>query len=416
MFKMEKLIPVALLLVTVLYSGIVSVNAKPAVPNENNLNRQQSIFKLSAVNMHFALRLYRQIASQPSSASKNIFFSPISISAALAMLSLGAKHNTLDQLQQVLWLSNMTKNDAAEMHVAFKYLLQDLTSESNELHLKMGNSLYIQQGLNLKNKFLEDTRQFYEAEASNVDFTAPEEAKEQINTYVRNHTDGKIQDFIKELNRDTVMILLNYVLFKGKWVKTFDPLDTSEADFFVDDTTTVRVQMMKKMGMFYHSYDRQLSSSVILVPYKGNASLILILPDAGKLAEVEQNLNITNFQNLIFSSQFSSASLHLPKFSLKASYKLKDLLTTMGIIDAFTNNADLTGISESEPLKVSEVTHEAVLDVDEKGTEAAAVTGIEIMPMSLPPKYVFNKPFLLLIAQHNTKSVLFAGRVMNPTV
>uniref|UniRef100_UPI00398F62C5 alpha-1-antitrypsin-like n=1 Tax=Pristiophorus japonicus TaxID=55135 RepID=UPI00398F62C5 len=425
---MGKLIPVALLLVTVLCGEIFSAHEKMSTlkaatqhvqtgsKNKNNQNRQLSLLKLSAANIHFALRLYRQIASQPSSTSKNIFFSPISISAALTALSLGAKHNTRDQLLRVLGFSNMTHNDAAEVHATFKYLLQELTGVNSELHLMMGNSLYVQQGLVLQKKFIEDARQFYKAEVMSVDFRAIDKAKKKINTSVRKQTNGKIQEFIKHLDRNTVMILINYVMFKGKWVKPFDPQNTYEDNFHVDDTTTVKVQMMKRKGRFAMNYDEDLSSSVILVPYKGNASLVLILPDPGKLAGVEQNLTITNFQNLINSLRIGTVDLRLPKLSLKSSYQLKNLLMAMGIVDVFTNNANLSKITKSVPLKVSKMVHEAVLDVDERGTEATAVTGIGLMPMSMPPQLKFNRPFLLLIADHSTKSVLFAGRVMNPTV
>ncbi|XP_043553100.1 alpha-1-antitrypsin-like protein GS55-MS [Chiloscyllium plagiosum] len=419
---MRKLIPVALLL-TVLYSGRAISSGKMTAMKatiqqahsgsrtKNNL----SALKLSAANTDFALRLYRQIASQPSSTSKNIFFSPISISSSLAMLSLGAKHNTLNQLLRVLGYSNMSKNDAAEVHATFRYLLQELTSENSELHMMMGSSLHIQQGLSLQKKFLDDTRQFYKAETVSTDFRVLDKAKRKINAYVRKQTNGKIQEFIKTLNRNTVMVLINYILFKGKWVKPFDPQKTYEDDFHVDDTTTVKVQMMKRKGRYYMNYDEELRSSVILIPYRGNASLVLILPERGKLAEVEQNLTITNFQNLITSSRIGSVDLRLPKLSLRLTYQLKQLLITMGLVDIFTNNANLSKITKSGPVHVSKVIHEAVLDVDERGTEATAVTGVGLMPMSKPPQLKFNRPFLLLIAEHSSKSVLFAGRVMNPT-
>ncbi|XP_078090416.1 alpha-1-antiproteinase F-like [Mustelus asterias] len=424
---MGKLTPVALLIIAVLCSGIANVNGRISSMKastqqahgsrtKSNLSRQMSVLRLSAANTEFALRLYRQIASQPSATAKNIFFSPVSISAGLAMLSLGAKHNTRDQLLQVLGYSNMSKNDAAEMHATFRYLLQELTSEKSELHLTMGSSLYHQQGINLQNKFLEEARQFYKAETVGVDFRAVDKAKKKINSNVRRQTNGKIQEFIKSLNRNTVMVLLNYVLFKGKWVKPFDPQDTYEDDFHIDDTTTVKVQMMKRKGRYSMNYDSGLASSVILIPYKGNASLVLILPDRGKLAGVEQNLTITNFQNLITSLRIGSVDLHLPKLSLKSSYQLRHLLMAMGIVDVFTNIANLSKITKSVPLQVSKVVHEAVLDVDEKGTEAAAGSGVGLMPMSRLSQLKLNRPFLLLIADHNTKSVLFAGRVMNPTV
>ncbi|XP_043553102.1 alpha-1-antitrypsin-like isoform X1 [Chiloscyllium plagiosum] len=413
--KMEKLIPVALLLLTVFGSGVVSLTEKSAIPKENNPVIQLSILRLSAANLDFALRLYRQIASQPRSAAKNIFFSPVSVSAALSMLSLGARDNTVNQLLRVLGYSDMSQNDAAEVHEAYKYLLQKLTRENSELNLTMGNSLHIQQEFVVKQKFLEDAKQFYKAEVMDVNFKEPENAKGQINAYINKKTSGEIQDFVKTLDRSTVMMLLNYVLFKGSWMKPFDPTATYEADFHVDNTTTVRVQMMKRLGMYYSGYDQQISSYVVSIPYHGNASLVLILPAPGKLAEVEQNLTISHFQNFFFSLPFRSATLHLPKLLLKESYQLKDLLMSMGIVDVFTDNSNLSGMSETAPLKVSEVTHEAVLDIDETGTKATAVTGIEMIPFSVPSEYVFNRPFFLLIADHNVKSVLFAGRVMNPT-
>ncbi|XP_078089255.1 uncharacterized protein LOC144506771 [Mustelus asterias] len=414
---MEKLMPIALLLFTVLYSGIVSVNGKPVAPNEN-IPSQLSALKLAAANTEFALRLYRQIAAQPSSAAKNIFFSPLSISAALSMLSLGARENTRDQLLRVLGYSNMSQNDAAEVHATFKFLLQKLSREDNELNLTMGSSLHIQQGFNVKQKFVADAKQFYKSEAINVNFKDTDKAKEQINTYVSKKTHGEIQEFIKSLDARTVLLLLNYVLFQGSWTKSFDPRNTYEADFHVDDTTTVNVQMMEETGMYHAGYDDQLSSDVISVPYNGNASLVLILPAPGKLAEVEQNLTVGHFQHFFYSLRPCFVGLHLPKMSLKESYTLNELLKSMGITDVFSNDANLSGISENDPLQVSKVTHEAVLKVDEKGTKATAVTGVEITLTSavFNPEYIFNRPFLLLIVDHNIVSVLFAGRVMNPTV
>ncbi|XP_048450337.1 alpha-1-antitrypsin-like, partial [Rhincodon typus] len=138
-----------------------------------------------------------------------------------------------------------------------------------------------------------------------------------------------------------------------KWMKPFDPQKTYEDDFHVDDTTTVKVQMMKRKGRYAMNYDEELASSVILIPYRGNASLVLILPDPGKLAGVEQNLTITNFQHLITSLRIGSVDLHLPKLSLRSTYQLKQLLIAMGIVDIFTNNANLSKITKSGPVQVS---------------------------------------------------------------
>ncbi|XP_078262954.1 alpha-1-antiproteinase-like [Rhinoraja longicauda] len=425
---MGKLTPVALLLGAVLFIGIASVDGKVSTlkttnlkthtraNSRTNLQRQLPVLRLSAANIDFALRLYRQIAAQPSSVSKNIFFSPISVSAALSMVSLGSRFNTRDQLLQVLGYGNMTQNDAAEVHEAFKYLLQDLTADNGDLQLMLGNSLYIQKGLFLQRKFHNAATQFYNAELVSIDFKNIDRAKKNINAYVKKRTNGKILELFKTLDPGTTMILLNYVMFKGKWVRPFNPQNTYVADFHVDDTTTVKVQMMKGKGRYAMNYDEKLSSSVILVPYKGNVSLVLILPDLGKLAGVEQNLTITNFQNLLNSLRNGFVDLHFPKLLLKSSYQLKHLLMAMGIVDLFTANADLSKITRSAPIKMSKMVHGAVLDIDEKGTEASAVTTGVLMPLSRAPQFKFDRPFLLLIADHNTKSVLFAGRVINPTI
>lgn len=409
-FKMEKLIAFVLLLVTVPYSGLVT--GESSSPNVRDPNTHLAMMKSADANVNFAMKLFRQIANQPGTATKNIFFSPLSIAAALSMLALGARQNTLTEFMQVLGYIKMERNGESAVRELFQYLLEDLTSGNSTL--KMGNSLHIQQGLNVKRMFLQESKQFYNADTLNINFREPQNAKEQINTYVKNKTSGKIPEFVKEsLPRDTVMLLLNYVLFKGNWLKPFDPSQTYEDDFHAGDGTTVKVQMMKRMGMFESIYADFLSSNVIKVPYQGNTSLVLILPDPGKLTELGEKMTINNFLPLLYRLHRSSAELHLPKLSLRTSYQLNNPLTAMGLEDAFTNRANFSGISET-PLKVSKVVHEAVLDIDETGTEASAVTGVEMMPMSMPLQYRFNRPFLFLIVDHTVRIVLFAGRVMNP--
>ncbi|XP_072895282.1 alpha-1-antiproteinase F-like isoform X2 [Hemitrygon akajei] len=403
---MEKFLAFAFLMVALPSSGMVS-----GVPSPPSIH--PSLLQLSAANSDFALRLYRQIAAQPGTESQNIFFSPLSISAALNMLSLGAQEDTLTQLLQVLGYSSITRNDAVRVGQVFHELLEHVNNLNNGI--KTGNSLYVQKGREIREKFLREVKELYNAEITNVDFREQQRTKDKINAYVSNKTEGKIPNILTQPpSQDTVMLLLNYILFRGEWLKPFERRDTYEADFHVDSNTKVKVQMMRKLGRYYRTYAEDLSSDVLLMEYVGNTSLLILLPRPGKLAEVEQKLTVQKFYQLLMSMEIHSVDVHLPKMILKKDYQLKTLLSSMGIRDAFTSSANFSRLSEW-PVQVSEVMQRAMLKVDERGTTASASTSMEIIPMSVPLKFECNRPFLLLIADNYIKSVIFAGRVTNPT-
>ncbi|XP_072130701.1 alpha-1-antitrypsin-like [Mobula birostris] len=408
LFNMEKLLAFAFLMVALPSSGMVSGYASAV----NEFTPHPSLLSLSAANSEFALRLYRQIAVQPDTASQNIFLSPLSVSASLSMLSLGAKGNTRAQLLQVLGYSNMTNNGAVAVRETFRQLLEHLNNASDGIH--MGSSLYVQKGKEIHEKFLREAEEYYNATIERVDFREQRSTKDKINAYVNSKTNGKIPDFLKEpLSSDTLMFLLNYFLFKGEWLQPFDAKRTYEADFHVDDRTTVRVRMMRRIGTYYWTYAEDLSTEALLMEYAGSTSLLILLPNSGKLAELERKLTIQRFDHLSLSMQKHSVDVHFPKMTLKTAYKLKTLLSSMGIEDAFTNHANFSGISK-QPIKLSKVMHKAVLEVDEKGTKATAVTDMQAIPMSLPIEFKCNRPFLLLIAENSIRNVMFAGRVRNP--
>ncbi|XP_059818557.1 alpha-1-antiproteinase-like [Hypanus sabinus] len=403
---MEKFLAFAFLLVALPSSGMVSGN--PSGPSI-----RPSLLHLSAANSDFALRLYKQIAAQPGADSQNIFFSPLSISAALSMLSLGARENTLTQLLQVLGYSNITRNDAVRMGQVFHELLEHVNNLNNGI--KTGNALYVQEGREIRERFLREVKELYNAKITTVDFREQQRTKDKINAYVSNKTEGRIPNILsRPLSQDTVMLLLNYILFRGDWLRPFDRSRTYEADFQVNSNTKVKVQMMKKTGMYYRTYANDLSTDVLLMEYVGNTSLLILLPRPGKLAEVEQNLTVRRFYQLLMSMEMSSTEVHLPKMILKKDYQLKTLLNSMGIRDAFTSDANFSRISE-RPVKVSQVMQRAMLKIDERGTTASASTTIELTPMSVPLEFKCDRPFLLLIADNQLKSVIFAGRVADPT-
>ncbi|XP_062857596.1 alpha-1-antitrypsin homolog [Trichomycterus rosablanca] len=369
--------------------------------------------KLAPHNADFAFALYKKLISQADAKGKNIFFSPLSISMALSMLALGAKGETHSQIFSTLGYGSLTDEQVNE---AYEHLLHMLGHSQDAMLLETGGALAVREGFKPVEKFLKDVQHFYHGEAFSVDFSKPEVAVEEVNKYIAKKTKDMITDMVKTLDQDTVMMLINYIYFRGKWEKPFEVERTLKADFHVDENTKVTVDMMKRTGRFDFHQDRDNFTSVIMVPYKGNTSMMIVLPDEGKMEEVEKHLSKEDLKYWHDKLFRSSVDLFMPKFSISASSCLGDTLKEMGMTDAFADSADFSGISEETKLKASKVLHQAVLKVDEKGTEAAGVTTIEIMPMSLPDTMNLNRPFLVFIVEDSTKSILFMGKITNPTV
>ncbi|KAM5273670.1 alpha-1-antitrypsin [Ctenodactylus gundi] len=368
--------------------------------------------KITSNVAEFAFSMYQVLAKQSN--TSNIFFSPLSVATTLAMLSLGAKGETHDQILEGLNF-NLTEKPVTDIHEGFGHLLHTLNRPNSQLQLTSGNGLFVDQNLKIVDKFLEDIKNLYYSEAFSTNFTNTEEAKKQINSYVEKGTQGKIVDLVKDLDKDTVLALVNYIFFRGKWEKPFRPEQTMEEDFHVDAVTTVKVPMMRRLGMFDIFHCSTLSSWVLLMNYKGNATAIFLLPDEGKMSHLEETLTTDILGKFLKNRKTRSASLHLPKLSISGTYNLNTVLGTLGITNVFTNKADLSGVTEDAPLKLSKALHKAVLTIDERGTEAAGATFFELIPMSVPPQITFNRPFLLTIYHDSISSPLFVGRVVNPT-
>ncbi|XP_061468039.1 alpha-1-antitrypsin-like [Rhineura floridana] len=377
-------------------------------PAEDHSNLHSS--KIASGNAEFTFKFFHQLVSE--GADTNVFFSPLSISTALALLSLGAKCTTLSQLLSGLGF-NQTKINEQEIHEGFHHLLRLLNRPNAEIQLSIGNAIFTDDQVKPLKKFLDDAQHFYETEIFPTNFKNSTEAEGQINSYIEKKTHGKLVDVVKGLDPEAVMALVNYIFLKAYWEKPFDYLSTREDDFFVDEQTTVKVPMMNKNSIFEFYYDQDLSCQVVKLPYKGNASALFILPDQGKLKQVEDALGQDVLLKWSKSLKQRRMHLFLPRFAISGSYALKEILTRMGVTDVFTNQADLSGITGNPKLKVSKAIHKAYLNVHENGTEAAATTVIEIIPISLPFEMKFRHPFLVYIFIDNI--IAFMGRVKNPT-
>uniref|UniRef100_A0A8D1ALP4 Serpin domain-containing protein n=2 Tax=Euteleostomi TaxID=117571 RepID=A0A8D1ALP4_PIG len=382
-------------------------------PHPSHEGASDACHLLSPHNADFAFSLYKKLAFHPDAEGKNIFFSPVGISMALSMLAVGAKGSTYSQIYSSLGYSGF---ETEQVNEGYEHLIHMLGHSRDAMQLEAGAGVAIREGLKVVDTFLKEVKHHYNSEAFSVDFSKPEIAAEEINKFIAKKTHDKITNMVKDLDSDTVMMLINYMYFRGKWDKPFDATLTQKADFQVDKDTTVKVDMMKRTGRYDIYQDPINQTTVMMVPYKGNTSMMIVLPEDGKMKEVEESIcrhHVKTWHDKLFRS---SVDLFMPKFSITATSKLKGILHEMGIADAFSDTADFSGMIEEVKVKVSDVVHQAVLSVDEKGTEAAAATTIEIMPMSLPDTVVLNRPFMVLIVEDSTKSILFMGKITNPTL
>ncbi|XP_062974059.1 alpha-1-antitrypsin-like [Elgaria multicarinata webbii] len=381
---------------------------------EEHRNKARGYDMIAPYNANFAFSFYRQIVS--AAKGKNVLFSPPSISTAFALLTLGAKSETQSQIYKGLAF-NLSVIEENEIHKSFHQLIQVLNQPSNKAHVSLGNALFIMESLKILPKFLDNAKTLYEAEAFSCNFNDSAAAEKQINDYVQNKTHGKIARAVEGLDPSTVMVVVSYIFFNAHWENAFDTDLTTEEDFFIDADTTVKVHMMHRQGNYNFLRDDDLSCWVVEVPYKGDASALFILPDVGKMEHAEGTLGIETLAKWKTSFTYEEIHLYIPKFSISASYDVKDILQRLGVTDAFSDNADLSGITGQRDLKVSKAVHKTVLEVHESGTEAAAVTVIEISPRFAGPSTTIklNTPFQMLIINKPTHTILFAGKVINPT-
>ncbi|XP_042301430.1 alpha-1-antiproteinase-like [Sceloporus undulatus] len=381
--------------------------------NQYSLVGHQNLphLKIAPGNIDFAFKLYHEVAL--GAAKKNIFFSPLGISTAFSMLALGAKSHTLSQLLSGLSF-NQTEITEQEIRENFRALLEHLNNPSRNIELTLGNALFIDEEFKPLKKFLKDAKYFFKSDISHTNFNNSEEAEEEINSYIKKKTNGKLVDVVKGLDAEVVTVLVNYIFMKAHWKNPFNPSNTQEDYFFVDEHTTIKVPMMFRNGLYYTYHDTDLSCQVAVLPYQGTTSAFFVLPDPGKMKQVEDALGRELFLKWLNSLREQRINLHLPKFSISTKYVLKGILRRLGITDIFTNEANLSGITGKPDLQISKAFHQTYLNVHENGTEAAAATVIEAVPVSLFPIMKMSRPFLMIIFESNSQSILFMGRITNP--
>ena len=361
----------------------------------------------------FGFDLYKNLKKEYK--DQNLFYSPTSISIAFVMAYAGARGDTEKQMADVLHFTLPQER----LHSAYSKLIENLKS-AKDYELSIANALWLQKDYKLLKEFLDTIGKYYKGGFYEVDYIKNhKDACEKINDWVSKETKGKIDNILKpeDITIDTRLVLTNAIYFKGKWLTKFDKQFTRDEDFYLINGQKTKVKMMYQKNWFnyYENNDLQL----LEMPYKGNkVSMVIILPKTGKLETVENNMNEKKLQEWLNSTTKREVKAYIPKFKFTLRYNLSEVLSNMGMKDAFSRRANFSGINGNYDLYIGKVIHQAFVEVNEEGTEAAAATAIIMNTKSLiiEESVIFkaDHPFIFLIRDIETNTILFMGRVMNP--
>ncbi|XP_037662213.1 serpin B8-like isoform X2 [Choloepus didactylus] len=371
---------------------------------------------LCEANGTFAINLFKMLGKEGN--LQNVFFSPLSISSALAMVSLGAKGNTAAQMSKTLFLK-----EVGDIHQSFQSLLTEINKPGTQYFLRTANRLFGEKTCDFLSAFKESCQKFYQAELEELSFAKDTEgSRKHINDWVTERTEGKISEVLDAGTVDplTKLILVNAVYFKGQWNEQFDRKFTRGMPFKIKQEKKT-VQMMFKEAKFNLGYVDEVHTQVLELPYAGRElSMIVLLPDENTdLAVVEKELTYEKFRAWTNPEKMpkSKVQVFLPRLKLEESYDLESFLQSLGMIDAFEEaKADFSGMSTKKNVPVSKVAHKCRVEVNEEGTEAAAATAVvrNSRCCRAEPVFCADRPFIFLIQHNSTKSILFLGRFFSP--
>ena len=399
--------------VRIVLVALLGTFLNPVSQAQTNFSQVQT---LASSNNAFALDLYARLKATEG----NIFFSPSSISTCLAMVYSGARGQTAAQMAQTLHFNA----EPAPLSAAFSQLQQQLNSiqEKKEVQLDIANGLWSQKQHPFLPAFMDQARDAFQASLNQADFlTQSEPTRQQINTWVSDKTHGKIADLLPTgvVNTSTRLILVNAIYFKAAWAQPFRPAATANAPFHLAAGRDIEAPLMNQKAAFAYAETNNLQ--LIELPYLGNAlSLVILLPkETATIGDLEHKLTEPVLNQWLGQTRRQRVDLFLPKFKVAAQCNLTQTLNQMGIKDAFTSSADFSGIDGQRDLLISAVIHKACVDLNEQGTEAAAATGAVMALTSARPTAIpvfrADHPFLYLIRDNTTRSILFMGRLSDPS-
>jgi serpin B len=362
----------------------------------------------------FAFDIFSQVLKN-AGGNENVMISPMSISFALSMTLNGADGTTRSAMLEALRLNGITVD---AINNSYKNLTKALLSVDKRVLISVANSVWTENDFAVKQAFIDILTNYYDAESKSFDIN-DSSAPDKINAWIEDNTNGLIKEMIDKLEDNTVMLLINAIYFKGKWKSEFNESKTSEMPFYKTGSNQVDVPMMKQETEF--SVYQGDGFILAEFPYgQGNFVMDVILPDEQScLCSTMALLSDANFTGWISQMSKRKTDVSFPRFKYGFKKKLKDVLSDMGMGIAFTEGADFSNISDQYDLLINDVTHQSFIETNEEGTEAAAATVVDIGVTSMPPAslvFKMDHPFIYVIRETTTNSIIFMGRVSDPSI
>jgi serpin B len=399
------------LLLTACFS--IAAPARADVPPQPRAPLTDAVRNAALANNQFTFDIFREVSASKSPGD-NLLISPFSVTTALAMTYAGARGQTADQMADVFHWTGAPE----QTHEGYGGWLADLNAPRQVGDLTAVNRLFAQEGYPFRQSYLDLVAGVYDAPVEQLDFVnEPEPSRVHINDWVADNTNNLIKDLLPggSVTPNTRLVLTNAVYFNGDWKHQFKEQHTSAQPFRLVDGTTRATPMMYQEEKF--AYGEFAAYKMIELPYEGDdLSMVIVLPNAPDgLAAVEQSLTAETFAANVVSLHEREVELHLPKFKFKDEATLGSALSSLGMPLAFSDAADFSGMADAN-LMISEVFHKSFISVDEQGTEAAAATGVIMVPTSviIPVDFRADHAFLFAIRDRHTGGILFWGRMTDP--
>ena len=390
--------------------GFLIPESKPKLEDINNVVE---------ANNQFALDFYSQLKDKEGG---NVFFSPYSISSALAMTYEGAKGETAQEIRSVFYFPEADDLRRTEYATIFN----EINKKDKKYKLHIANALWAQKDYPFLDEYFKIVDEYYKGKVTNLDFKKnSESARVTINNWVEDQTSDKIKNLIPSGVIDTLtrLVLTNAIYFKGEWIKQFNKNNTRDQDFKISKSNVIKVPIMQRAddkAVFNYTENNKLQ--ILEMPYSGEElSMLIFLPKDDNLKALENSLSVKKLSKWKQDLKEQRVDIFIPKFKFETKYFMADALREMGMPTAFSDSADFSGMTGKQDLKISDVIHQAFIEVNEEGTEAAAAT-IGLMhttgsgPEKEPKIPVFraDHPFIFLIQEKATGNILFLGRVVDP--
>lgn len=388
----------------------------PVSPEERNPSQLTMAERnVTQSDNNFGFKLLKEIVTEEE--NENIFISPLSVSMALGMTYNGANGSTQKAMQETLELSGLTLQEVNE---SYKSLIELLTNLDPEVKFQIANSIWYRKMFPVEDEFINLNKTYFDAEVTGLDFSKPD-ALNTINGWVNDKTNGKIEKIVDRIDPLTMMFLINAIYFKGTWTYEFDKSKTTDDSFILPDGSKKSCRMMSQENEFQYFENEDFQA--IDLPYgDGDFRMTVFLPRPNKDVDfLITELNQENWNKWINSFSKRKLTLQLPKFTLRYKIKLNDVLKALGMEIAFSpQQADFTNMYKEEEvlenLYISKVKHKTFVKVDEEGTEAAAVTSVEMKLTSVGTFMRIDRPFMFAIREHNSGTILFIGKIIEPTL